>query len=313
MRRGYSHEAPHRGAFFVSSATFAMHAAHARSTLVHVFCRDPRGGNPAQVTLADADTSPDTMQAAAAAAGCETVFVLPAEDGSTDWRLRFFAPRHEMDMCGHATVGALWVLRQAGRWQTDHARLQTASGTVHARWDDGQVWISQPAAHTQAITDDQRGRIASLLRVDAGQIGVATWASTSRPKTLVALPDVATLDALQPDFPNMAAGCAALDSTGLYPYAPTDDPAVWCARQFPANVGYAEDAATGVAAAALWGWLTARGAAPIQNDGHDATLTIRQGEAMGAASAIHVRPRRDPAGNVDGCWLGGQVVYGQTP
>lgn len=288
-----------------------MPPARPRSALVHVFCRDPRGGNPAQVILADADTPPDAMQAAAAAAGCETVFVLPAEGGVADWRLRFFAPRHEMEMCGHATVGAMWVLRQAGGWKLPHARLQTASGPVQANWDGGQVWISQPAAQTQPTSDTQRDRIATLLRIRSSQIGATTWASTSRPKTLVALADVATLDALQPDFASMAAGCAALDSTGLYPYAPTDDPAVWCARQFPASVGYAEDAATGVAAAALWGWLIARGQAPIENGGHDATLTIRQGEAMGAASAIHVRPRRNAQGNVDGCWLGGRVAYAQ--
>ena len=55
------------------------------------------------------------MQAAAAAFGHETCFVLAptsAAEGEAgaDVRLRYFVPRHEMEMCVHATVAASVLL-----------------------------------------------------------------------------------------------------------------------------------------------------------------------------------------------------------
>jgi hypothetical protein len=92
-------------------------------------------------------------------------------------------------------------------------------------------------------------------------------------------------------------------TTGLYPYAPADLAGkVFNARQFPKSSGYPEDAATGIAAAALAfglleNGLVAAGEQPIR---------VRQGQAMGRPSEITVRFRID-AGQVRGCWVGGPV------
>ena len=69
------------------------------------FAPRPGMGNPAGVVL-DADGLSDaTMQAIAQAVGFnETAFVLPST--RADLRLRYFTPGHEVDLCGHATVGS---------------------------------------------------------------------------------------------------------------------------------------------------------------------------------------------------------------
>ena len=101
----------------------------------------------------------------------------------------------------------------------------------------------------------------------------------------------------------MEALCGKLGSTGLYPFAPSDEgPLTFEARQFPKSSGYPEDPATGVAAAALaFGLLAAGQMAP------EGRIRVLQGRAMGRPSAIRVRFARDDAGRVTGCWLGGQV------
>ena len=64
---------------------------------VIVFAAGPGGGNPAPITL-DADTmTAKEMQAVAAAYGHEAAFVLSPPPGC-DLSLRFFVPRHEMEM-----------------------------------------------------------------------------------------------------------------------------------------------------------------------------------------------------------------------
>jgi PhzF family phenazine biosynthesis protein len=121
-------------------------------------------------------------------------------------------------------------------------------------------------------------------------------ASTARVKTLIPVADVATLDSLQPDFARVQEVCARIDSTGLYPYAPSGDRR-FDARQFPRSSGYPEDAATGIAAAAL-----AFGA--LENgliDRAGGIVRVRQGRAMGRPSEIRLRFADD------GLWLGGEV------
>lgn len=285
--------------------------------LIRVFVNGLGGGNPVPL-VADAkgmDTA--QMQEIARTHGHESGFVLPADVPGADWRLRFFVPHHEMEMCGHATVGTLWALRRWGAWRTPTARVQTMSGLVDVEWDEvrQRVWISQPVVREGVLEPGAAALVARTLRLGA----VTTPrqmvnAATSRVKTLVPLSSVATLQSLEPDFAAMESTCDAIGSTGLYPYALQTDghaagPIVF-ARQFPRKSGYSEDAATGIAAAALWGHLAAAGAIATGSASAPVVCTVRQGDAMGCPSAIAVRPRFDASDAVAGCWLSGEVVEG---
>lgn len=66
-------------------------------------------GNPAAVLVLD-DWLPDDLMLAIARENnlAETAFVKPAGDGA--WDLRWFAPAHEVDFCGHATLATAHVL-----------------------------------------------------------------------------------------------------------------------------------------------------------------------------------------------------------
>ncbi|OUL98259.1 PhzF family phenazine biosynthesis protein [Variovorax sp. JS1663] len=278
---------------------------------IRVFVDGPGGGNPVPLVADAQGMTAAQMQDVARRHGHESAFVLPASDARADWRLRFFVPQHEMEMCGHATVGTLWALRRWGMWTSPRARIETLSGIVDAEWDEARerVWISQPAVQARALDAVQQQRVAAVLRI-APPAPTMTNAATSRIKTLVALPDAAALDALVPDFAAIESACEAIGSTGLYPFAlePAGDraPAVY-ARQFPKSSGYPEDAATGIAAAALWGHLTASGQLSTGSPADPVVCVIHQGRAMGCPSAIEVRPRFDAEGHVRGCWLSGRV------
>ena len=280
---------------------------------VRVFVNGPGGGNPVPM-VADAEgMTAGAMQSVARRHGHESAFVFRASGDRADWRLRFFVPQHEMEMCGHATVGTLWALRRWGVWTSPAARVETLSGIVDAEWDEARerVWISQPEVQAQALDPAQRLRVAAALRLATGGATLAmTNAATSRVKTLVPLPDANALNALAPDFDVIEPVCEAIGSTGLYPYAlqaaHARRPTVF-ARQFPKSSGYPEDAATGIAASALWGHLVASGQVPAGTPADPVLCVIRQGDAMGRPSAIEVRPRFDAEGRVRGCWLSGRV------
>jgi len=264
--------------------------------LLSVFPAAPGGGNPCPVVLDAGGMTARDMQDLAGRYGHESGFVLPPTDGKlADVRFRFFVPQHEMEMCGHATLGAAWLLRARGRQQGTVLRIETLSGPVRAWFrDDGDVEITQPTGRLDAVADpvpvlDALGLAGRELLPHTPVLNAAT----SRSKTLVPVADLAALHRLAPDPDRVRAACEAIGSTGLYPWCRGPDGIVH-ARQFPRNSGYPEDAATGIAASALFYGL----GAPQEG------LTVRQGEAMGRPSEIRVRP--DP--EADGCLLGGRVA-----
>ncbi|MGJ7609616.1 MULTISPECIES: PhzF family phenazine biosynthesis protein [unclassified Variovorax] len=283
---------------------------------LRVFVNGPCGGNPVPLVRSAAGMASSDMQAVARRHGHESAFVFAPNEPGIDWTFRFFVPNHEMEMCGHATVGALWALREWGEWTTPLARVRTLSGVVDARWDAsrGRVWISQPKVRLSTLDAHFGERVCQVLnpRQPTVRNPQVVNAATSRVKTLVRMPTIAALDALTPLLAQVEATCAAIDSTGLYPYAveaAADGKTVVAARQFPRSSGYPEDAATGIAAAALWGYLSATDAVPVGTPAAPVVTTVRQGEAMGNPSAIELQARFGPHGDVVGCWLSGQVEW----
>ncbi len=281
-----------------------------RVELVSVFASGPGGGNPAPVVVDAAGMSGDQMRGVAKEYGHESVFVLPPPDNSSDFTFRFFVPNHEMEMCGHATVGAVWLLRQRGRLPREEVRIATLSGPVRARITEAGVEISQPQGKLTPLPDAEQSlsEILSVLRIDRNAL--AAWpvwnASTSRVKTLIPLKSVAILDGLRPDFARIEQLCEKIGSTGLYPFAVSDaGNRIFDARQFPKSSGYPEDAATGIAAAALAFGLLETGQVGV----HGLPVRVRQGRAMGRASEIRVRFETGPDRQLRGCWLGGDVRF----
>ena len=94
---------------------------------VDAFTSEPFRGNPASVCLPDAPKSDAWMQGVAAEMNhAETAFLHQG-------RLRWFTPKVEVDLCGHATLATAHVLWETGRLgPRDAAKFETRSGTLTA-------------------------------------------------------------------------------------------------------------------------------------------------------------------------------------
>lgn len=270
-----------------------------------VFADGPGGGNPCPVVF-DADGLADVqLQAMAARFGRETAFVLPPTAGA-DVRLRYFVPRHEMEMCVHATVAATVLLARDGRLLRNPAVVQTPLGDVEAWWDASaaRAVVAQfPPRFDEPVAD-----VAPVLAAlgTAATSGEVRAVSTARSKLLVPLPDEATLDGLRPDFEALWAQCDRLGATGVYAYTPAARGVDAAARQFPVRAGYDEDPATGVAACALGAYL-----ARDRPDGWH-RVTIAQGRAMGRPSIIEADARVE-SGTVVATRVGGAMTEDARP
>ena len=106
------------------------------------FTTEPGKGNPAGVVPDARGLSDEQMQAIAAwAYYSETAFVLPSE--KADLQLRYFTPHKEVPMCGHATVGSMWLLRKLGKISDGTTLVETKSGLlpIDVTQKDGRIQI----------------------------------------------------------------------------------------------------------------------------------------------------------------------------
>src|SRR5580658_2741730 len=109
-----------------------------RIVQVDAFTNKPFGGNPAAVCVLPQAASDDWMRNVAREMNLsETAFLTPENGG---FRLRWFTPAVEVDLCGHATVASAHVLWQDGHLpQGKQARFHTRSGLLLA--DQRGDWI----------------------------------------------------------------------------------------------------------------------------------------------------------------------------
>jgi len=128
---------------------------------VDAFTSEPFRGNPASVCLLDALRSDAWMQGVAAEMNhAETAFL---DQG----RLRWFTPKVEVDLCGHATLATAHVLWESGRLAArDTAKFETRSGTLTAArknggGGDGEIELDFPSVPAQRA-DAPPGLIESL-------------------------------------------------------------------------------------------------------------------------------------------------------
>ncbi|MEA4849166.1 MAG: PhzF family phenazine biosynthesis protein [Clostridiaceae bacterium] len=81
---------------------------------VDAFTSIPFGGNPAGVVTDAAALSDELKQKIAMEMNLsETAFVSPSK--VADFKVQFFTPRFEVDLCGHATIGTFAALHEEGK------------------------------------------------------------------------------------------------------------------------------------------------------------------------------------------------------
>ena len=255
--------------------------------VVDAFTDRPFTGNPAAVCLLDAPATDDWMGRVAAEMNLsETAFLYPERDG---WRLRWFTPLVEVDLCGHATLAAAHVLetRSGDAAGGSPLRFHTRSGLLEATVRERDIALDFPALPAEPANPP-----ASLL---AALGATGPHEPTLRPVAaghngtdwLIELSDEAEVRALSPDFQALGAedarGIIVTSAAGADARL-AEPEADFVSRFFGPAVGVDEDPVTGSAHCALGPWWSER-------MGRD-RLTGRQVSARGGTVRVHCRGPR---------------------
>lgn len=96
--------------------------------VVDAFAEKVFGGNPAGICVLDKWLSDKLMQDISSENNLsETAFTVKNTDG---YHLRWFTPRGEIDLCGHATLATAYILMRFYEPETDKIIFQTKSGQL---------------------------------------------------------------------------------------------------------------------------------------------------------------------------------------
>jgi PhzF family phenazine biosynthesis protein len=194
------------------------------------------GGNPAAVCPLEA-WLPDALlqQIAAENNLAETAFYVKQGD---HYALRWFTPTVEVDLCGHATLAAAYVLYELEGYAGDALRFDTRSGRLTVVREGKRLSMDFPADTLAAA------ELSVAVREGLGNPQISeTFRGTS--DYLLVLSSKAELLALQPDFRRIAEDRSV---RAVIVTAPADASEVdFVSRCFAPQSGIDEDPVTGSA------------------------------------------------------------------
>lgn len=222
--------------------------------ILYCFCTDlPNSGNPAGVMF---DFPGDNTEKQKLAQQLQLpVIVFVNKTDSPIPVLQFFYPNIEMNLCLHGALAAVFLLMN--QRQTNHITVSNTIGALFKaiKLDNQIVQIKVSAEAAPTYVPDPKILKQLLNLTDLGAISTdlpMAVASVGSPKLFIPLKSSEALAALHPNFDLIKQWSLDNQINGLYVYAPESAiPLTLQARAFNPKTDQNEDAATGVAAAAL--------------------------------------------------------------
>src|SRR4051812_27498716 len=198
-------------------------------------------GNPAGVVPLDAWLPDAKLQAIAAENNLpETAFFVRENGG---WKLRWFTPTVEVDLCGHATLASAHLIFSKLAPGLNRARFSTRSGMLEVTKHGDVLALDFPANPPKRVED--AATIAAVGKA-LGRAPVELWKTHSFMAVYEKGADVRGI------APDMAAIAALPDTFAVMVTAPGDEPGVdFVSRFFAPSKGIPEDPVTGSAHCAL--------------------------------------------------------------
>ena len=273
---------------------------------LNAFARTAKGGNPAGVVL-DADRLDESaMQRIASRVGLsETAFV--RKSAAADFKIRFFTPAAEVDLCGHATIAAFSLLFGLRQIPPGRYSQETKAGILGVEvLTDGTVFMDQALPVFGDAIDP--GEIAASLGIGLDSMAPdmpVQIVSTGLPDIMVPIVSLRELTSLGPDFAKITDISKKQASVGYHAFSlETKYGSTAHCRNFAPLYGIPEEAATGTSSGALACYLFKHGKITEEQA---RTLVFEQGYSMGRPSEILVRLEIADNG-ITGVHVGGKAT-----
>lgn len=258
--------------------------------IVDAFTDKPFGGNPAGVVLLDSKDFPSEelmLNIAAELRYSETAFV--HRHSAQEFTVRYFTPKAEVELCGHATIASFHLLHQKGK-ASGRCLCHTKAGDLTIQTGEKvMMQMAKPCIETDIAESEDIYKALGVM--DYRPMMPVQVVYAGLPDIMVPLPDVAMLQSLQPDMEAIKEITKRYESVSIHAFAFANDGFTAHVRDFAPLYGVPEESATGTANASLTFYLQQCGCL-----GKEAECSFIQGEAMGRPSVVATHIQAD--GNI---------------
>jgi PhzF family phenazine biosynthesis protein len=214
---------------------------------VDAFTEEPFRGNPAAVCLLQRQYDDKVLQSIAAEMNLsETAFLRNQTDKQLDssgfFSLRWFTPKTEVPLCGHATLASASVLFDGLKTSAQEIVFETKSGELTARKEENSIVLDFPR-NESVPTDPDKDLLKAMgvVKFKSAQI------SENTKKLLIHLWNGESLLGLKPDFESMRSIPTFDDIQGVIVTSEGHPPYDFNSRFFAPWIGIDEDPVTGAA------------------------------------------------------------------
>ncbi len=264
---------------------------------VNAFTHKGGGGNPAGLLILDRDLEDDEMLKIAKDVNfSETAFIRPLD--KDNFKVRFFTPLCEVDLCGHATIGSFYVLSKLGFIKPKSSNIRTIYQETKAGRLMVQVYFENKEV-TKVFMEQSQGKSLGLIE-ELGDLALAMGINkediglddkfispeiitTGLADIILPLRSKKILDGLRIKREKLIELTKELNVGGVHAFYLEDGKDTAYTRNFAPLLGIDEEAATGTSNGALLHYLNKHSLLKSKS------LLAYQGETMNRLSEIHCK------------------------
>ncbi|QWC00257.1 PhzF family phenazine biosynthesis protein [Mycoplasmatota bacterium] len=261
------------------------------------FPKTKNGGNKAGVYIFADDLTKSQMQKIAKEVGySETAFVMKSD--KADYKVRFFTPKFEVDICGHATIATFNLLRDLQIIDTGIYTQETKAGVLKLNVTDHFVFMEQPSPVFSDVIPKEE-LLACFKDIEFDQHLLPQILSTGLREIFLPLKSKSTLENIKPIHKKIIDLSRKYQVIGIHAFALAEDVDAY-GRNFAPLIGINEESATGTSNGALGCYLHKHHLQKKQ-------YILRQGYQMNQPSEIitKIDSLNDEISQV---WVGGSAI-----
>lgn len=265
---------------------------------VSAFTKDDTGGNDAGVYIHADHLSDKEMQSIAYEVGySETAFVLKSDVAG--FKVRFFTPITEVDLCGHASIATFYTLRELNIIEKGFYTQETKAGLLKIKVDpdDIHIELSKPLFFQKV---DKKEIEASFDHIEFDDGLDCYVVSTGIKEIFVPVKNNDILNKLIPHKNILMEVAKRYNAIGMHVFTLGDDVDAY-GRNFAPVVGIDEESATGTSNGALACYLNKFYKQKEQ-------YILHQGYQMGKPSELKATLTFDDI-NIKEVWIGGKAKF----
>ncbi|WP_410511949.1 PhzF family isomerase [Paenibacillus sp. BR2-3] len=264
---------------------------------VDSFTTEKLKGNPAGVVLdADGLSEQEMLRIARELNNSETAFILPPDGPDHEVRIRYFTPKTEVPVCGHATIAAHYVRAIENKLKEGTVVQKISIGIlpvaiVNEGSDYSVVMTQGKIEFSQPFSINEREKIIKALGLKEEELEKrcpVQIVSTGHSKVIIGIKTRSTLNNLVPDMRTLAEISKEIGCNGYFVFTLESESknVLSHGRMFAPAIGIDEDPVTGNANGPLGAYLVKHGL--VEHNDSSFSFNAEQGYAIGRSGIVSV-------------------------